>query len=103
MPVDIYDLLHRNDIEENIQLHPGDTIYVPGNEDQRVFVFGAVGKAGVVPMYKGQINLVEALSQADIGKVPYNHEQIRIIRSLSPTRGQLMVVDLGRVMDGQAM
>jgi polysaccharide export outer membrane protein len=103
LPVDIYDLLHRNDIEENIQLHPGDTIYVPGNEDQRVFVFGAVGRSGVVPMYKGQINLIEALSQADIGKVPYNHEQVRIIRSLSPTRGQLMVVDLGRVMDGKAM
>jgi polysaccharide export outer membrane protein len=102
-PVDIYELLHKNDLEENIQLRPGDTIYVPGNEDQRVFVFGAVGKAGAVSMNKGRLNLVEALAQADVEEKPYNHSQIRIIRSLSPTKGQLMVVDLGKVMNGMSM
>lgn len=102
-PVDIYELLHRNDLSQNIQLHSGDTIYVPGNEDQRVFVFGAVGNAGMVPMVNGRLNLVQALSQAGIDQKPYNHGRIRIIRSLSPTKGQLMVVDLGLVMDGKAM
>lgn len=102
-PVDIYELLHRNDLAQNIQLRPGDTIYVPGNEDQRVFVFGAVGSSGAVSMNKGRLNLVEALAQAGIDQKPYNHSQVRIIRSLSPTRGQLMVVDLGQVMNGKAM
>lgn len=102
-PVDIYELLHRNDLAQNIQLRPGDTIYVPGNEDQRVFVFGAVGRSGAVSMSKGRLNLVEALAQAGIDQKPYNHTQVRIIRSLSPTRGQLMVVDLGQVMNGMLM
>jgi polysaccharide export outer membrane protein len=102
-PVDIYELLHKNDLAQNIQLHSGDTIYVPGNESERVFVFGAVGNAGSVPMMNGRLNLIQALSQAEINKVPYNHSQVRIIRSLSPTKGQLMVVDLGKIMDGMAM
>lgn len=102
-PVDIYELLHRYDLEQNIQLRSGDTIYVPGNEDQRVFVFGSVGKSGMVPMVNGQLNLVQALSHAGIDAKPYNHEEIRIIRSLSPTKGQLIVVDLGKVMNGMAM
>lgn len=101
--VDIYELLNKNDLKQNIQLHAGDTIYVPGNEEQRVFVFGAVGASGVVPMNKGRLNLVEALAQAGIDTRPYDHNHIRIIRSLSPTRGQLMVVDLGKVMNGMAM
>ncbi len=102
-PVDIYELLHNNDLKQNIQLRSGDTIYVPGNEDQRVFVFGAVGKSGMVPMVNGRLNLVQALTAAAIDQKPYDHNQIRIIRSLSQTKGQLMVVDLGKVMNGQAM
>ena len=102
-PVDIFELLHRNDLSQNIQLRPGDTIYVPGNEAQRVFVFGAVGKSGMVPMTNGRLDLVQALGFAQIGKVPYNHEHVRIIRSLSPTKGQLMVVDLSNVVNGMTL
>jgi polysaccharide export outer membrane protein len=102
-PVDLYELLNHSDLSQNIQLRSGDTIYVPGNEDQRVFVFGAVGKSGMVPMVNGRLNLVQALSQAGIDQKPYKHDNIRIIRSLSPTRGQLMVVDLGQLMNGLAM
>ena len=68
-----------------------------------MFVFGSVGKSGMVPMVNGRLNLVQALSHAGIDKKPYNHEEIRIIRSLSPTKGQLIVVDLGKVMNGMAM
>ncbi|MDT8441098.1 MAG: polysaccharide biosynthesis/export family protein [Desulfuromonadales bacterium] len=111
MPVDVYQLLHNNDTRQNIQLRPGDTIFVPGNEDQQVFVFGAVGTAGPVTMKNGRLNLLQALTSANVGssgaggdrRYPYDHEQIRIIRSLSPTRGQLMVVDLGRMMNGQVL
>lgn len=102
-PVDIYELLHNNDLAQNIQLHPGDTIYVPGNEDQRVFVFGSVGKPGPVPMNKGRLNILEALAQAGIEQKPYNENQIRVLRSLSQTKGQMVVVDLDQIMNGFAM
>ncbi len=103
-PVDLYELLHRNDMAQNIQLRSGDTIYMPDNSDLRVYVFGAVASPGIVPMFNGRLNLAQALTQASVDKDrPYNHEHIRIIRSLSPTKGQLMVVDLGKIMNGTAM
>jgi len=110
-PVDIYHLLYNNDLRQNVQLRPGDTIFVPGNEEQQVFVFGAVSKPGPVPMVNGRLNLLQALSSTGVGsygvggdmRYPYDPEKVRIIRSLSPTQGQLMVVDLGKMMNGYAM
>ena len=54
------------------------------------------------------MNLLQAVSTANLGNYasrgePYDSEHVRIIRSLSPTHGQLMVVDLSRMMDGYAM
>jgi polysaccharide export outer membrane protein len=108
MPVDIYHLLYNNDLRQNVQLRSGDTIYVPGSEEQQVYVFGAVGSPGPVPMVNGRLNLLQALSTANLGNYanrgePYDEEHVRVIRSLSPTHGQLMVIDLSRMMDGYAM
>lgn len=102
-PVDIYQLLYSNDYKQNVQLRSGDTIYVPGNEDQQVFVFGQIKKSGAVPMDNGRLNLVQALSAAGVGALPYDDSHIRIIRSLTPTRGQLLVVDLGKIINGQSL
>ena len=102
-PVDIYRLLYNNELKQNVQLHPGDAIYVPGNEEQQVFVFGQVQKPGAVDMSNGRLNLLQALSNAGLGGQPYDHEHVRIIRSLSPTHGQLLVVDLGQVVNGHAL
>ena len=108
MPVDIYHLLYNNDLRQNVQLRAGDTIYVPGSEEQQVYVFGAVGKPGPVPLINGRLNLLQAVSSANLGNYanrgePYDEKHVRIIRSLTPTHGQLMVVDLSRMMDGYAM
>jgi polysaccharide export outer membrane protein len=102
-PVDIYQLLYNNDLRQNVQLHPGDAIYVPGNDEQRVYVFGRVGSPGPVDMLNGRLNLLQALSTAGLDGKPYDHEHVRIIRSLSPTHGQLMVVDLAQMVDGHAL
>ena len=107
-PVDIYHLLYNNDLRQNVQLRPGDTIFVPGNEEQQVFVFGQVDSPGPVQMVNGRLNILQALSTASIGSgsnknYPYDHQRVRIIRSLSPTQGQLMVVDIGKMIDGYAM
>lgn len=103
VPVDIYELMYNNDLRQNVALRPGDTVYVPGNEQQNVFVLGAVAKEGPIPMINGRLSLPQALSAAGVGKSSYDQSRIRIIRSHSPTRGQLMVVDLGRIMAGEAL
>jgi len=105
VPVDIYNLLHNNDARQNIHLMGDDTIYLPGNERQNVFIFGAVKKEGPISMINGSLFLMQALSIAGLGGEggTYDSQHIRIIRSHSPTRGELMVVDLGRIMSGNAM
>ncbi|NJC89265.1 MAG: sugar transporter [Desulfuromonas sp.] len=103
LPVDIYQLLYNNDLRQNIQLRQGDAIYVPGNEAQQVFVLGTVNKPGAVPMVNGRLNLVQALSAAGLDGKAYDEKHVRLIRTISPTHGQLMMVDLGRMMNGQAL
>lgn len=101
--VDLYRLLQEGTPEQNVWLRPGDTIFIPDDRNQNVFVFGAVAKPGPVAMPNGRLNLPQALASAGIGETRGQTEHIRIIRSLSPTRGELLVVDLGRIMRGDAL
>ncbi len=102
LAVDIYSLLHEGDQRQNVWLQPGDTIYVPDNSLQNVFVFGAVKTPGPIPMRNGQLTLHQAVAAAGgLGETGYD-PNIRIIRSLSPTRGELMVVDLDKILAGDA-
>jgi len=101
-PVDIYSLLHDGDQEQNVMLSSGDTIYVPDGSLQNVFIFGAVKSPGPLPMKNGQLYLHQALAAAG-GLLDSGHDKnIRIIRSLSPTRGELIVVDLQKILAGEA-
>ena len=86
VPVDIYELMYNDDLRQNVVLHPNDTIYVPGNEQQNVFVVGAVTKEGAIPLANGRLSLVQALSTAGLGKL-YDPAHIRIIRSYSAIQG----------------
>lgn len=102
VPVDIYSLLHDGDQSQNVWLQQGDTIYVPDNSLQNVFVFGAVKTPGPIPMKNGQLTLHQAVAAAGgLGDTSYDRN-IRIIRSLSPTRGELIVVDLDRILAGES-
>lgn len=102
-PVDIYRLLEQGDSKQNIWLKPGDFIFVPDNRNKNVFVFGAVKKPGLVPMPHGQLTLAQALAVASLQTTDGDMGQIRIIRSLSATQGELLVVDLANVMNGKAL
>ncbi|MGE4578581.1 MAG: polysaccharide biosynthesis/export family protein [Desulfuromonadales bacterium] len=102
-PVDIYQLLREGSLEQNVWLKAGDTIYVPDDKNQNVFVFGAVSKPGPVPMPNGRLSLTQALASAGLGETRGNTEHVRIIRSLSATRGELMVVDQNRIMRGDSL
>jgi len=102
VPVDIYSLLHDGDQRQNVWLHSGDTVYVPDNAQQNVFVFGAVKTAGPISMNNGKLFLHQAVAAAGgLGDTSYDRN-IRIIRSLSPTRGELIVVDLDKILAGEA-
>ncbi len=102
-PVDIYSLILDGRIEQNVWLKAGDTVYLPDNRSQVVFVFGAVTKPGTIPMVQGRMNLLEALAAADTRNVGSDIKNVRIIRSLTTTRGELLVVDLASIRRGEAV
>lgn len=101
-PVDIYELLANGDQRQNIWLHPGDAIYLPDKSVELVFVFGAVNKAGQVSMINGQLSLAQAIAASTPLSTGYDFTNVRIIRSLSATKGELLVIDFDRIMRGQS-
>jgi polysaccharide biosynthesis/export protein len=103
VPIDFYTLLSRGDASQNVWLRGGDTIYLPDNRNQVVFIFGAVKKPGLVPMPPGGLNLAQAIASAELRDTGYDFHHVRIIRSLSATRGELLVVDYDQVLRGEAL
>jgi polysaccharide biosynthesis/export protein len=103
LPVDIYELLMNADQTQNIWLKPGDTIFMPDDKDKRVFVFGA-GKTGMPIQLPPQgLNLLQAIGMAGLQEIGYHSQNVHLIRSLSPTHGQLMIVDVDAIVEGYAL
>lgn len=48
----------------NVLLKPGDTLYVPNDDNNRVYVMGEVNKQQAVPLNQGQLSLAQALSES---------------------------------------
>lgn len=103
VPVDVYDLLTAGAPSQNVWLKGGDTLYIPDNRNQQVFIFGAVKKPGPVPIPPGGMNLAQAIASAELREIGYEFRYVRIIRSLSTTRGELLVVDFEKVLRGEAL
>jgi polysaccharide biosynthesis/export protein len=102
-PVDVYSLILDGRIEQNIWLRPGDTVFIPDNRTQNVFVFGAVTKPGPQPMFQGRMNILEAIASSDPRTVGLDLQNVRIIRSLTTTTGELLVVDVKKIRRGETL
>lgn len=104
VPVDVYRLLREGAVEQNVWMQPNDTVYVPDEADQVVFVLGKVDKAGPFPMVKGRLTLTQALAAAGgFDKPGADLESVRIIRSMTPTRGELILVDFESILRGETL
>ncbi|PKN38369.1 MAG: sugar transporter [Deltaproteobacteria bacterium HGW-Deltaproteobacteria-2] len=103
LPVDIYELLMNADQSQNIWLKPGDTIYMPDNKNRVVFVFGAAKGGGPVSIPPAGLNLLQAIATVGLQEIGYHARRVFLIRSFSPTRGQLMLIDVDKIIQGDAM
>lgn len=107
LPVNFYRLLRDGDMRQNIRLQPEDTIVIPDNRSEQVFVFaGAAGGArgGAFSMIQGRLDLLQALALAGIGyqeRAQGRLDQVHVIRS-EFDRGQLFIVDAERIIKGEA-
>ena len=100
--VDIHGLLNRGHMEQNVWLQPDDTIFVPGLQNLRVYVIGAIVRPGSQSLTNGPLTLVQAIGNAGgpLGGQA-RLDNVRIIRALSPVAGELYVIDYQRIIDGE--
>lgn len=109
LPIDFQRLLREGDLEQNIPLRNGDVVVVPDSSGDQVFVFGGVvgersGGLGMVPFVNGRLNILQALAQAGFGFRERSQgvlSETRVIRSRG-NRGELFVVDVDRILEGEA-
>lgn len=102
--VDINALLNRGRMDQNVWLQPNDTIFVPGLDDLRIFVLGAVAAPGALEVTNGPLTLADAITRGGgPRRSEANLEEVRIIRTHSPVSGELFVVDFTRITQGMAL
>lgn len=82
---------------------PSIVVEIAEYRTRQVFIFGAVKKPGAVPMPAAGLNLAQLISTADTSDSAGKFRQIRVIRSNTPTEGELLVVDFEKVLQGKAL
>ena len=78
--VEFHQLMELGNRQTDVMLNDRDILYLPSNKDQKVFVLGEVGAPTIVPLYKGRLLLVDALTQAGYVTTTAKKQDVKVIR-----------------------
>lgn len=96
LPVSLDRLFRHRDISQNIQIQPGDVIFISSTQFNRAYVIGQVNNPGTIS-WAGSLRLTEAVALAGGYKTDAKANEILVIKD-GPVEPTLHLVDAASVL-----
>jgi polysaccharide biosynthesis/export protein len=98
--IDLDELLRKGNSETNIELKPGDVVYVP--EAGTVFVEGAVRSPGSYSMKERSTTVTQSIAMAGGITTYANGSDVKLVSHTENGKREIVDLDLGMIKTGEA-